>query len=154
MSVEEIVSELPHDLYPIDRWAIVETAYTSELTALLETVFALGNGRLGVRGSFHQARPAHQPGVLINGFYESWPIIYPEPAFGFATAGQTIVYVPDPTPLRLAVNGEIIDFDSVEITDWERRLDFRKGTLTVPLPNPGGHRGERLGGSTRSSSPS
>ncbi|MFP3914713.1 MAG: glycoside hydrolase family 65 protein [Actinomycetota bacterium] len=130
MSPEDIVSELPHDLYPIDRWAIVETAYTPELTYLLETVFALGNGRVGVRGSLHQAHPSHQPGVLINGFYESWPIVYPEPAYGFATAGQTIVYVPDPTPLRVAVNGEVIDFDEVELSGWERRLDFRTGLLT------------------------
>lgn len=130
MNFTEIVSELPHDLYPIDRWSIVETAYTPELTALLETVFALGNGHLGVRGSFHQGRPSHQPGVLINGFYESWPIIYPEAAYGFATSGQTIVYVPDPTPLRLAVNGELIDYDTVEILDWERRLGFREGLHT------------------------
>lgn len=125
-----IVSELPHDTYPIDRWSIVETAYTPELTALLETVFALGNGHVGVRGSFHQGRPAHQPGVLINGFYESWPIVYPEAAFGFATAGQTIVYVPDPTPARLTVDGETLDFDTADISHWERRLDFRTGTLT------------------------
>jgi alpha,alpha-trehalose phosphorylase len=126
----KIVPELPHDLYPIDRWAIVETAYTKELTALLETVFALGNGHLGVRGSFHQGKPAHQPGVLINGFYESWPIVYPEAGYGFATAGQTIVYVPDPTPVRIAVNGEMVDFDRAQISAWERRLDFQAGTLS------------------------
>ncbi len=127
---DTIVSELPHDTYPIDRWAIVETTYTPELTSLLESVFALGNGRVGVRGSFHQDRPTHQPGVLINGFYESWPIMYPEAAFGFATAGQTIVYAPDPTPARLSVNGEVADFDTSDISDWERRLDFRTGTLS------------------------
>lgn len=127
---ETITSELPHDLYPIDNWAIVETAFTPHLTPLLETVFALGNGRIGVRGSFHQGHPAHQPGVLINGFYESWPIIYPEWAYGFATAGQTIVYVPDPTPLRLSINGESVDFTHSAISDWERRLDFRTGTLS------------------------
>ncbi|HEX2153052.1 MAG TPA: glycosyl hydrolase family 65 protein [Acidimicrobiia bacterium] len=126
----KIVPELPHDLYPIDRWAIVETAYTKELTPLLETVFALGNGHLGVRGSFHQGKPAHQPGVLINGFYESWPIVYPEAGYGFATAGQTIVYVPDPTPVRIAVNGEMVDFDRAQISAWERRLDFQAGTLS------------------------
>ena len=129
-ATEAIVSELPHDTYPIDRWSIVETAYTPDLTALLESVFALGNGHVGVRGSFHQGRPAHQPGVLINGFYESWPIVYPEAAFGFATAGQTIVYVPDPTPARLTVEGETLDFDTADISRWERRLDFRTGTLT------------------------
>ena len=123
-------SELPHAIYPIDRWSIVETRFTPELTALLETVFALGNGWLGVRGSFHQSRPAHQPGALINGYYESWPIVYPEAAFGFATAGQTIVYVPDPTPLQLCVDGEWVEFGESQIDRWVRELDFKSGTLT------------------------
>ena len=126
---KEIVPELPHDVYPIDPWALVETEYRPELVPLLETVFALGNGRIGVRGSLHPGVPSHQPGVLINGFYESWPIQYPEAAYGFATAGQTIVYAPDPTPLRLAVNAETIDFDDADISGWERRLDFRRGLL-------------------------
>src|SRR5690606_29612172 len=73
---KEIVPELPHDVYPLDPWALVETAYTPDLIPLLETVFALGNGRIGVRGSLHPGTPSHQPGVLINGFYESWPIQY------------------------------------------------------------------------------
>ncbi len=124
-----IVSELPHSVYPVDPWAIVETRFTPELTELLETVFALGNGYVGVRGSFHQGRPAHQPGALINGYYEAWPIVYPESAFGFATAGQTIVYVPDSTESVVKVNGEPIDYSSPTIEDWERRLDFRRGTL-------------------------
>ena len=123
-------SELPHAIYPIDRWSIIETRFTPELTALLESVFALGNGWLGVRGSFHQGQPAHQPGALINGYYESWPIVYPEAAFGFATAGQTIVYVPDPTPLRLEVDGEAVTFGQSDIDRWTRELDFRLGTLT------------------------
>ncbi len=124
-----IVSELPHRVYPVDPWAIVETQFTPQLTELLETVFALGNGCVGVRGSFHQGSPAHQPGALINGFYESWPIVYPESAFGFATAGQTIVYVPDSSESVVWVNGERIDYSSPTIADWERRLDFRQGTL-------------------------
>ena len=125
-----LVSELPHDIYPIDRWAIVETMFTPQLTPLLETVFALSNGTLGVRGSFHQKHPAHQPGALINGFYESWPIVYPESAFGFAVAGQTIVYVPDPTQAIVAVNGETIDYSSPGTSEWQRKLDFKDGTLS------------------------
>lgn len=125
-----IVSELPHDLYPIDRWSIVETKFAPQLTSLLESVFALGNGWVGVRGSFHQGRPAHQPGVLLNGFYEAWPIVYPESAFGYATAGQTIVYVPDPTTTKVAVGGESADFEAIDIRRWERRLDFKTGTLS------------------------
>ena len=125
-----IVSELPHDLYPIDRWSIIETAFTPKLNPLLESVFALGNGRIGVRGSFHQGEPAHDPGVLINGFFESWPIEYPEAAYGFPTTGQSIVYVPDPTPARVTIDDEPIDYAESDISAWHRVLDFKQGTLT------------------------
>jgi alpha,alpha-trehalose phosphorylase len=121
---------LPHDIYPVDPWAIVEHGFHSEALPLLETVMALGNGTLGVRGGFHTGVPAYQPGVLINGFYETWPIEYPEPAYGLATAGQTIVYVPDPTVIRVTVDGEPITFEHAELTDWWRRLNLRRGLVS------------------------
>jgi alpha,alpha-trehalose phosphorylase len=38
--------------------------------------------------------------VLLSGFYETWPIVYPERAYGFAETGQTIVPVPDASVVR------------------------------------------------------
>ena len=122
--------ELPHDIYPVDPWALIEHGFHPESLPLLETVMALGNGMLGVRGGFHTGRPSYQPGVLLNGFYEAWPIEYPEPAFGYATTGQTILYVPDPTVIRLGIDGEPIDFENADLTHWWRRLHFRRGLLS------------------------
>jgi len=121
---------LPHDVYPIDVWAIVERGFHPEALPLLETVMALGNGMIGVRGGFHTGAPSHQPGVLINGFYETWPIEYPEPAFGLATLGQTILYVPDPTVMRVTIDGEPVNFNHAELTRWWRRLNMRRGLLS------------------------
>ncbi len=122
--------QLPHDIYPVDPWAIVEHGFHPDSLPLLETVMALSNGWLGVRGGFHTGRPAHEPGVLVNGFYEKWPIQYAEAAFGFATNGQTIVYVPDPTVVRLLIDGEPVDFGHAEINHWWRRLNMRRGLLS------------------------
>ncbi len=134
MSIPERIATratvLPHDIYPVDPWAIVETGFHAEAVPLLETVLALGNGTLGVRGGFHTGSPAHQPGVLLNGFYETWPIDYPEAAYGLAALGQTIVFVPDPTVSRLTIDGEPIDFHHAEIDGWWRRLNLRRGLMT------------------------
>lgn len=121
---------LPHDVYPVDPWAIVESGFHPDSLPLLETVLALGNGMLGVRGGFHTGSPSYQPGVLINGFYESWPIVYPEEAYGFPTTGQTIVYVPDPTVIGLTIDGEPIAFHHAQLTGWWRRLNLRRGLLS------------------------
>jgi alpha,alpha-trehalose phosphorylase len=121
---------LPHDVYPIDPWAIVERGFHPEALPLLETVMALGNGMIGVRGGFHTGSPIHQPGVLINGFYETWPIEYPESAYGLATLGQTILYVPDPTVIRVTIDGEPINFNHAELTGWWRRLNLRRGIVS------------------------
>ena len=63
---------------------------------LTETLFAVGNGYLGLRGDHEEGRDANDPGTFINGFHETWSIHHAEQAFGFATTGQTIVNVPDP----------------------------------------------------------
>ena len=64
---------------------------------------------------------SHQPGVLINGFYESWPIQYRRRHAGSPQPGNHRL-APD-HPLRLAINAETIDFDDADISGWERRLD-------------------------------
>ena len=83
--------------YPADPWRLVERAYNPTYVEQTETLFALSNGYLGMRGSFDEGEPAAPAGTLLNGFHETWPIVYPETAHGFATTGQTILPVPDGT---------------------------------------------------------
>ena len=78
-----------HD-YPADEWNVVEKAFHPELLAQLETMLALGNGYLGIRGCPEEGGPNAENGTFINGFYETRPIIYGEEAYGFARTGQTI----------------------------------------------------------------
>ena len=116
-------------VYPIDDFALVETAYTPEMTAVTETLFALGNGFLGVRGAFEEGRPNVSPGVFVNGFHETWEIEHAEAAFGFAQTGQTIVNVPDPTVVKLYIDDEPLFLPTARLVSYERRLDFRDGVL-------------------------
>ena len=92
-------------------------------------MFAVGNGYLGLRGAPEEGTPAHDPGVILNGFHETWPIVYPEDAYGLARTGQTIVDVPDGSIIRLFVDDEPLDPAADGVLRFERVLDMRSGVL-------------------------
>ena len=123
-------------------WLISETAYEPERAAARESVFAVGNGYLGVRGAPDEGTPAHDGGVVLNGFHETWPIAYPEDAYGLARTGQTLVDVPDGSIVRLLVDGEPLDLATATIVRFERSLDMRAGVLRreVVFATAGGRR--------------
>jgi alpha,alpha-trehalose phosphorylase len=94
-----------------------------------EAIFSTANGYLGIRGCFEEGAPVFHSGTFINGFYESWPIIYGEKAFGFAQTGQTIVNVTDGKIIRLYVDDEPFYLPTANLLRFERSLDMREGTL-------------------------
>lgn len=118
----------PH-LYPADEWNIVEKQYAPTLLEQGETMFALGNGFLGMRGCFEEGGPIGQNGTFINGFYESWPIHYPEEAYGLAKTGQTIVNVTDTKIIKLYVDDEPFWLSHAHVLSFDRRLNMKSGTL-------------------------
>jgi hypothetical protein len=71
----------------------------------------------------------HDPGAVLNGFHETWPIVYPEDAHGLARTSQTVVNAPDPTVIRLLVDGEPFDPATARVARYERVLDLRAGVL-------------------------
>jgi alpha,alpha-trehalose phosphorylase len=123
----------PEHLYPADEWRIVEARYSDEFVGLTETVFSLGNGFVGVRGSFEEGRPAVVPGTFVNGFHETWPIMHAEGAHALARTGQTIVNVPDATILKLYVDDEPFYLPTARLESYQRILDMQAGTLTREL---------------------
>ena len=119
----------PHDIYPRDEWAIVEKQFNPDFLPMMESIFSLANGYLGIRGTFEEVTPAFQSGTFVNGFYESWPIPYGEEAHGFAKTGQTIINVPDGTPIKLYVDDEPLSFSTANLLKFERTLNMRESTL-------------------------
>ena len=123
----------PEHLYPADEWRIVEARYSDEFVGLTETVFSLGNGFVGIRGSCEEGRPAVVPGTFVNGFHETWPIMHAEGAHALARTGQTIVNVPDATILKLYVDDEPFYLPTARLEDYRRVLDMQAGTLAREL---------------------
>ena len=119
----------PPHIYPPDEWNLIEKRFMPDLLEQGETMFALGNGYLGMRGCFEEGGPIGQNGTFINGFYESWPIIYPENAYGLATTGQTIVNVTDSKNIKLYVDDEPFWLPHANVRSFDRRLNMKSGTL-------------------------
>ncbi|HEY5821414.1 MAG TPA: glycosyl hydrolase family 65 protein [Propionibacteriaceae bacterium] len=115
--------------FPVDEWKLTESIYSSADLGVSETLFAVGNGYLGMRGNVEEGRETHAHGTFINGFHETWPIRHAEEAFGFARVGQTIVNVPDNKTMKLYVDDEPMLLSVADLEFYDRSLDFRDGVL-------------------------
>jgi alpha,alpha-trehalose phosphorylase len=124
---------LDRNRFPVDEWALVETAFSGADMGRTETLFAVGNGYLGLRGNVDEGRDGHVQGTFINGFHETWPIRHAEEAFGFARVGQTIVNAPDAKVIRIYVDDEPLVLTLADLLSYERRLDFADGVLSRSL---------------------
>lgn len=119
----------PADVYRGEPWRLLERRFYEAALPQTEALFSIGNGYLGIRATPEEGRPVHEAGTYLNGFYETWPIVYGEEAHGFAKTGQTMLAVPDGTHLKLYVDDEPFELDTARILHFERALDFRTGTL-------------------------
>ena len=115
--------------YPADEWNVIEKKFHPELLAQLETVMALGNGYIGMRGCPEEGGPNAENSTLINGFYETRPIIYGEEAYGFAKTGQTICNLTDSKIIKLFVDDEPFWLPDANLLSYDRRLNMKSGTL-------------------------
>jgi alpha,alpha-trehalose phosphorylase len=113
-----------------ENWQIVEEVFRPEDAPLYETLFALGNGYLGMRGTFEEGLGgAALEGTFINGFYESAPILYGEKFIGYAENKQTILNLANAKMIRLALGGEEFNLLNGKILAYRRHLDLREGIL-------------------------
>lgn len=119
--------------YPLDPWKITEESFSSQNTLLSETIFALGNGYIGIRGSFEEgldrAKCRTIEGTYLNGFYESVPIPHAERGYGYAVNTQTMLNVTDSKIIEVFLDGERFSLEEGEILRFKRTLDFRQAIL-------------------------
>ncbi|WP_109472266.1 glycoside hydrolase family 65 protein [Ornithinimicrobium cavernae] len=131
--LEAPVDPLDRTRFPAEEWRLVERAYDNADLGVTETIFAVGNGYLGMRGNVEEGRDTHTHGTFINGFHETWRIQHAEEAYGLARVGQTIVHVPDPKVIKLYVEDEPLLLADADLEEYERSLDFRDGQLRRSL---------------------
>ena len=136
----------PHRLdplrFPPDPWRLTEVVHDPSDVGTTESLFAVGNGYLGMRGNLEEGRDFHTHGTYVNGFHETWPIRHAEDAYGFAQVGQSVVNVPDAKVMRLYVDDEPLLLSVADLASYERTLDLADGVLRRDLVwrTPSGNR--------------
>ncbi len=122
-----------HQHFPVEPWAIRETELDLEVLAQTESIFALANGHLGLRGNLDEGEPRALSGTYLNGLYESFPIAYGEGGYGFAEDGQSVINVTDGKLIRLLVEDDPLDIHRGTLERHERVLDLKTGILKREL---------------------
>ena len=97
---------MDRDITPVDEWRLIETKPNGLPLGLGETLVALSNGYIGMRGNPPEGRDSSEHGTYINGLHETWPIRHAEDAYGLARQGQTIANAPDAKAMRLYIDDE------------------------------------------------
>ena len=118
--------------FPYEPWTVTEDGFQSAFLRESESVFALGNGLIGMRGNLEElgATGAESiQGCYLNGVFDSEPIVYGESAYGYAKNHETICSVMDAKSLSLSADGEKLDLGLCGVTEHRRVLDMRAGLL-------------------------
>ena len=118
---------IEHPAFPVEPWAVRETELHLDNLAQTESVFALANGHIGLRGNLDEGEPYGLPGTYLGGFYEIRPLPYAEAGYGYPEDGQTVVNVTNGKLIRLLVDDEPFDVRYGVLRKHERVLDLRDG---------------------------
>jgi alpha,alpha-trehalose phosphorylase len=118
-----------HPNFRVEPWSIHETRLDLAVLAESESLFALSNGHVGLRGNLDEGEPHGLPGTYLNGVYELHPLPYAESSYGVPESGQTLINVTNAKLIRLLVDDEPFDVRSGNLRAHDRVLDLRAGTL-------------------------
>jgi alpha,alpha-trehalose phosphorylase len=116
--------------YGVEPWSLKESGLNMDLLAQSESVFALSNGHIGLRGNLDEGEPHGLPGTYLNSFFEQRPLPYAEAGYGYPESGQTVINVTNGKLIRLLVDDEPFDIRYGTLNSHDRVLDLRAGTLT------------------------
>ncbi len=112
-------------------WHISEDTFDPRKLHSRETIYTIGNGYFGTRGTFEEGFPRAAPGTLLFGVFDKIPI-----------GKEELANAPDWLTINLFVNGERFRLDTGKILDYQRTLDMQDGILrrTVRWESPRGVR--------------
>jgi len=101
------------------RWLIVEDGFAAATASTCETLFTVGNGYLGTRGSLEEGHEGALPGTFLRGVFDHHDSAVPD-----------LVKAPDWLSLAVVVNGVRLDVTSASVVRHRRVLDMREGAVS------------------------
>jgi len=113
-----------------DPWQIIEDEFRPDHNEFSESIFSIGNGRMGQRANFEEQFSGQTlQGSYLAGIYYPdktrvgwWKNGYPE---YFAKVINSFNWI----GLTISVNGQPLDLAKVKVNSFERRLDMKRGIL-------------------------
>ena len=111
-----------------DPWKVTERGFDPAYARVSESVFALSNEHIGVRGCFDEGGSADSlRGAYVNGVYELEDL--PRSYRGIVDKTHFMVPAADWLMTGILLDGEALDLGKVRFSDFIRELDMRSGTL-------------------------
>ncbi|CAN7758621.1 glycoside hydrolase family 65 protein [Mesorhizobium sp. LjNodule214] len=100
------------------EWLVEEEGFDIGKANVFETLFTLGNGYLGTRGTLEEGFKGEVSGTYLNGVFDAHdsPVI-------------DLVNAPDWLAFAVQVDGIRLDVQSCKVVDHNRALDMRQGAL-------------------------
>ena len=118
-------------LFRPERWSVTEDVFDEGTNRVRESVFAVANGYIGVRGFFEEGfdgAPEHtDPTVMLNGVYEYHDIVYNWRRPGFPGRTQVITRQANPLDVTVYLDGERA---AMTREGYSRSLNLKNGVLT------------------------
>jgi trehalose/maltose hydrolase-like predicted phosphorylase len=116
-----VATPLPGDLCTRNpQWLLVDEGFTMAREHETESLFAIGNGYIGNRGSLAEGSPLSAPATFVAGIFEQsdTPGSVPE-----------LMVLPDWTAVRIWIDHEPLSLQCGEVLEHRRILDLHHATL-------------------------
>ena len=115
----------------VDPWKIIEEEFLPDHSRVSESIFSLGNEYMGVRGYFDEGYSGDQLiGSYFNGVWEERPIIHVGIYKGLSYRWAFMVNSVNWLLTKITLDGETLDLNKSEFTDFVRILNLKTGILT------------------------
>jgi maltose phosphorylase len=114
-----------------NEWQIIEEGFDPHLNKISESIFSIGNGRMGQRANFEET----YTGETLQGNYVAG-VYYPDKTRvgwwknGYPEYFAKVLNATNWIGINIAVNDETLDLNTCEVSGFTRVLDMQLGTLT------------------------
>lgn len=123
--------------FGLDEWEIIEDNFSPERNYHSETIFSVGNGFIGIRGTFEEGLEGKDglgaEGTFLNGVYEEGTIKYGEIAYGFPEKSQTMINAANGKKIILHLEDEIFNMRTGQLLEYKRLINMKEGILKRSL---------------------